>query len=411
MQQNGGSQALLPPASGSDDTATIQAYLNAYQEVAAVMGETYTVKSPVTIPSETRLDLTGATVNGDITTPDPNTGNKTVFQLGRGPGAALVGGAIVGGGIAEIGVDVSGYNDGQIQHFLVAPKKISGCTIAGLQFRGGFRGRVEGTHITGCGVGILSPQPASDYLAAWGQVDFRSLWVEANTNEGVLLQSGNLLHFFGGNIEHNGTYGVRIDDTGATEIEAVIFEGVDFEQNGSYAAGVGLLVQAGLLSLVVIGGAFQGSAANGAQWKGFDIQTANAAVAHFIGHTMQGHAVRSTAAFNSLQTYLPLFEAAGDGLAGNSARFRAGVAGAAAEVYALGGDANIDLALTPLGTGKVTANGLLNASQGVYTKTKAGVPVDADFPYAPPDGTIVIDTTDSKIYTRIGGVWKGVAVA
>ena len=47
---------------------------------------------------------------------------------------------------------------------------------------------------------------------------------------------------------------------------------------------------------------------------------------------------------------------------------------------------------------------------GVTVTTKAGIPTDADFT-APTDGIVVIDTTHSKIYVRIGGVWKSVAVA
>lgn len=43
---------------------------------------------------------------------------------------------------------------------------------------------------------------------------------------------------------------------------------------------------------------------------------------------------------------------------------------------------------------------------GLATKTKAGVPVDGDWGVAPPDGTIVGDTTNGRIYMRVGGVWK-----
>lgn len=51
------------------------------------------------------------------------------------------------------------------------------------------------------------------------------------------------------------------------------------------------------------------------------------------------------------------------------------------------------------------------AIDGITTKTKAGIPTDTDFATTPSDGTLVIDTTNSKIYVRIGGVWKSVAVA
>lgn len=42
-------------------------------------------------------------------------------------------------------------------------------------------------------------------------------------------------------------------------------------------------------------------------------------------------------------------------------------------------------------------------------KTKAGVPVDADFPVAG-DGMIVLDTTDLRLYVRSGGAWHYAAL-
>ena len=41
---------------------------------------------------------------------------------------------------------------------------------------------------------------------------------------------------------------------------------------------------------------------------------------------------------------------------------------------------------------------------------KAGAPVDGDFA-VPVDGLVAVDSTNNKIWTRIGGVWKGVVVA
>lgn len=41
---------------------------------------------------------------------------------------------------------------------------------------------------------------------------------------------------------------------------------------------------------------------------------------------------------------------------------------------------------------------------------KAGTPVDGDFLFTPLNGTIAVDTTNSKLYVRIGGTWKGVVV-
>ncbi len=60
---------------------------------------------------------------------------------------------------------------------------------------------------------------------------------------------------------------------------------------------------------------------------------------------------------------------------------------------------------------RLRANGIMEALVGFAHRTKAGAPTDADFATPPSDGTIVIDTTNSRIYARIGGVWKYVAVA
>lgn len=59
----------------------------------------------------------------------------------------------------------------------------------------------------------------------------------------------------------------------------------------------------------------------------------------------------------------------------------------------------------------VTNGGRLTVVDGVTTKLKAGTPVDGDFAATPADGTIVADSTGSKIWVRLGGVWKGVVVA
>lgn len=59
----------------------------------------------------------------------------------------------------------------------------------------------------------------------------------------------------------------------------------------------------------------------------------------------------------------------------------------------------------------IRADGLTSATVGLGTKQKAGAPVDADWTTAPPDGTVVVDSTNSKWWVRVNGLWKGVAVA
>ena len=46
----------------------------------------------------------------------------------------------------------------------------------------------------------------------------------------------------------------------------------------------------------------------------------------------------------------------------------------------------------------------------VATKIKAGAPVDGDFTN-PVDGMIAVDSTNNKLWARVGGAWKGVAIA
>jgi hypothetical protein len=53
---------------------------------------------------------------------------------------------------------------------------------------------------------------------------------------------------------------------------------------------------------------------------------------------------------------------------------------------------------------------VLAVGTGIAMRTKAGAPVDGDF-NGVVDGTMAIDTTNSKIYVRIGGAWKAVTVA
>jgi hypothetical protein len=43
--------------------------------------------------------------------------------------------------------------------------------------------------------------------------------------------------------------------------------------------------------------------------------------------------------------------------------------------------------------------------------TVAGAVTDGAFPGTPPNGTMALDSTNSKLYIRVGGTWKGVTVA
>jgi hypothetical protein len=58
-----------------------------------------------------------------------------------------------------------------------------------------------------------------------------------------------------------------------------------------------------------------------------------------------------------------------------------------------------------------TMDGLLKATSGIQTRVKAGTPADADWHNAPPSGTLVVDTTGSKLWVRVGATWKSTALA
>ncbi len=53
---------------------------------------------------------------------------------------------------------------------------------------------------------------------------------------------------------------------------------------------------------------------------------------------------------------------------------------------------------------------ILSVPGGPSIATKAGIPVDSDWPVTPPDGTVCLDTTDRRLYVRCGGVWRYVAL-
>lgn len=51
-------------------------------------------------------------------------------------------------------------------------------------------------------------------------------------------------------------------------------------------------------------------------------------------------------------------------------------------------------------------------NHAVVTCVNDGAPADADFPQGtPPDGTIVLDSTNDALYVRSGDAWLSVALA
>lgn len=75
------------------------------------------------------------------------------------------------------------------------------------------------------------------------------------------------------------------------------------------------------------------------------------------------------------------------------------------------GDTSQDTSLYRSAAARLKTDHLFTAALGVATKVKAGTPTDGDWAANPPDGTIVGDSTGSKIWIRLGGTWKSIAVA
>jgi hypothetical protein len=77
-----------------------------------------------------------------------------------------------------------------------------------------------------------------------------------------------------------------------------------------------------------------------------------------------------------------------------------------------GGATAVDTNLYRSAAARLATDHLFRATTlGLATKVKAGTPADGDWAVAPPDGTIVVDSTANKIWARVGGVWKGVVIA
>ena len=43
-------------------------------------------------------------------------------------------------------------------------------------------------------------------------------------------------------------------------------------------------------------------------------------------------------------------------------------------------------------------------------RIKQGIPTDADYSSTPPNGTMVLDALNNRLYVRVGGVWRFAAL-
>lgn len=80
--------------------------------------------------------------------------------------------------------------------------------------------------------------------------------------------------------------------------------------------------------------------------------------------------------------------------------------------WSVGGtDYTGDIAIYRGAAGRLTCNNQIQALDGLTTRTVAGVVSDASFTVAPVTGTLAVDTTNSRLYVRVGSTWKSVVVA
>jgi hypothetical protein len=64
-----------------------------------------------------------------------------------------------------------------------------------------------------------------------------------------------------------------------------------------------------------------------------------------------------------------------------------------------------------INSGAAVTNIIRDGRGGLVAKMKDGPIVDTDFDAPPPDGTIALDRTNSKLYVRVGGSWKAATLS
>jgi hypothetical protein len=74
-----------------------------------------------------------------------------------------------------------------------------------------------------------------------------------------------------------------------------------------------------------------------------------------------------------------------------------------------GYSSDVQLNRATTGLLSVETNQMIRAPGGLITKVKAGTPTDADTVYDT-DGTMIVDTSASKLWIRISGTWKSVTL-
>ena len=70
----------------------------------------------------------------------------------------------------------------------------------------------------------------------------------------------------------------------------------------------------------------------------------------------------------------------------------------------------VESSYTTLRSAATTTNVVNGGRGGVVPRTKAGAVSDADFDAVPPDGTLAVDTSGSRLFVRVAGAWASVAL-
>ena len=245
---------------------------------------TYKTTSVLVLPAGVTLLGSGpeSVLKPVVTVADVHTGYKSGITVGRGGNASVCSLKIDGNSLLGVGLEISGYDDGQIQNFLARDVWITGCVVAGVVIAGGYRHTFDHCKINNNQVGVLVP--ATVFLSSLGQFDFHSCWIHDNTAEGVYLQAASVINFFGGNVENNGTYGFHFDPTlSGLLISSIGIYGVSIEANHT----MGLLAHNFTQGIVCIGSAFTSS---GIQPQAWQLDLGGGGDHTFLGNFQQGHA-------------------------------------------------------------------------------------------------------------------------
>ena len=232
---------------------------------------------------------------------------------------------------------------------------------------------------------VLRPAPS----AKQGNVDIVACKITGNTAAGLGLHNSNHVRVIGGDIASNALQGVLLN-AGVTQANTLV-RGTSIFKNGREG-----IRAVGVFDGLDVSGAIirDNSQSSSGTYMGAAILPASASTGFKLVGSLSGGSTQN----RGLETNV---NASGVVLVGNT----------------YPGNANGTVTLADLSASRLQLDesgysipGIVRATQGLAGRTKAGIPSDADWTVAPPDGTQVLDTTNHRLYTRSGGVWKYAAL-